>query len=85
MLKCTININATTEDEIIYTLEEVMRKLKENNLAGSDKRQNNIDCYDFDISGDESEYIECKDCYCHNYYENVEPETCCNCNSNLTE
>jgi hypothetical protein len=85
MLKCTININAITEEEIIYTLEEVMRKLRENNLTGYDQRENEIDCYDFDISGEESEYIECKECFSNNYYEDNEPENCQNCGADLTE
>jgi len=83
MLKCVINIEATTEEEIQYTLQEVMRKLEAGNLAGMDAREDGITKYDFDISGEESPYIECPYCEENTYYEGDKPTTCDGCGKAL--
>lgn len=86
MLKCVIHIEGTNEEEIQYTLEEVLRKIKEGNEFGKDSREDGINKYDFDISGEESDYIECPhpDCQSKVYYETEEtPTKCDNCGRDL--
>jgi len=79
MLKCIININAITEEEIQYTLQEVMRKLEAGNLVGMDEREDGITGYNFDITGEESPSIECPHCQSTVYYEGDKPTTCDSC------
>jgi len=83
MLTTTITINATTEEEIIYALEEVKRKMDAGNLFGSDEREDGITNYDFETDGEESEYIECPECQDYTYYEGKKPSLCYNCGKEL--
>jgi len=83
MLEMTINITATTEEELGYTIDEVKRKLEAGNLFGMDSREDGITSYNFETEGDESPYIECKACESNVYYEDTKPTICDNCGEEL--
>jgi len=83
MLKMTITITATTEEELGYAIDEVKRKLDKGNLSGFDSREDGITAYDFETEGDESPYIECKSCGSNVYYEGKKPTSCDNCGEEL--
>jgi len=85
MLTTNIIINATNEEEILYALEEVKRKLEAGNLFGNDQREDGITDYNFKTDGEESEYIVCPKCSSYNYYEDKKPTTCFDCGHSLED
>jgi len=85
MLTTTITINATNEEEILYALEEVKKKLEAGNLFGNDQREDGITDYDFETEGEESDSIVCSECGSYNYYEGEVPTTCHDCGHDLED
>ena len=58
MKKFTIVIEATTEDDVAFTLEEVLCKVKAGYEKGYDEREDSTASYTFDSTGEYDEMIE---------------------------
>ena len=83
MLKMDIKITAATEDEFVFALQDLLKKVEDGDLYGFGKREDGISGYTFETDGDESDCIVCKECEIHNYFEDEAPETCCYCGKDL--
>lgn len=82
MLHLDIDIKAVTTDELVYTLQEVLRKVEDGFRGGNDTREDDTGHYEFDVTGEDAEYVECPHCGTHAYVtdeEETKPSHCYDC------
>jgi hypothetical protein len=86
MLEANIKLTGVTYDELVYTLDEVRRKIEDTYRGGSDTREDDTGSYEFDITGEECDTVECNHCQAEVYItdENEKPEICTNCGEELS-